>query len=116
MAYRRRIGIATVGLGLVFAVAGIVGCGSSGSSSTSAANPNYAGLAQRQAKPAPPLALQNSLGQPVNLDSYRGKAVLITFIYDHCPDVCPLIVGNLHTAQQELGSEASKLQIIAVSV
>ena len=65
---------------------------------------------------APPLKLQNSLGKPVNIDDYRGKAVLITFIYDHCPDVCPLIVGNLHTAQQELGSEASKLQIIAVSV
>ncbi len=42
--------------------------------------------------------------------------MLLTFIYDHCPDVCPLIVANLHTALLRLGSQASKLQIIAVSV
>ena len=52
----------------------------------------------------------------MNLDQYRGKAVLVTFIYDHCPDICPLMVGNLHTAQAQLGPEAQKLQIIAVSV
>jgi len=42
--------------------------------------------------------------------------VLLTFIYDHCPDTCPLIVGNLHNALFKLGPAASKLQIIAVSV
>ena len=52
----------------------------------------------------------------MNIDEYRGKAVLVTFIYDHCPDICPLMVGNLHNALAELGPEASKVQIIAVSV
>jgi len=42
--------------------------------------------------------------------------VLLTFIYDHCPDTCPLIVANLHSALQRLGAKASKLQIVAVSV
>ena len=42
--------------------------------------------------------------------------MLVTFIYDHCPDICPLMVGNLHNAQAELGPEAAKVQIIAVSV
>ena len=42
--------------------------------------------------------------------------MLLTFIYDHCPDVCPLIVANLHTALVKLGKQASKVQIIAVSV
>lgn len=50
------------------------------------------------------------------MKQYRGNAALVTFIYTHCPDDCPLIVGNLHTAQNELGSEAKQLQIIAVSV
>ena len=36
-------------------------------------------------KPAPPLALRNYLGQPVNIDSYRGKVVLVTFLYTTCP-------------------------------
>ena len=35
--------------------------------------------------PAPPLALRNYLGQPVNIASYRGKAVLVTFLYTQLP-------------------------------
>ena len=66
---------------------------------------------------APPLVLHNYLGQPINIDSYRGKAVLVTFIYTHCPDVCPLIVSNLRVAQNLMGpATSSKAQIIAVSV
>jgi protein SCO1 len=89
--------------------------GASGSQSASS-TVKYAGTAAVPSKAAPPLALRDSLGHPVNLDQYRGKAVLVTFIYDHCPDICPLMVGNLHTAQAQLGPEAQKLQIIAVSV
>src|ERR1700685_922447 len=66
---------------------------------------------------APPLALHNYLGQPVNIDSYRGKAVLVTFLYTNCPDICPLITSNLRVALNKLGpTGASKVQIIAVSV
>jgi protein SCO1/2 len=66
---------------------------------------------------APPLALRNYLGKPVNIASYRGKAVLVTFIYTHCPDVCPLITSNLRVAQNLMGTAAAaKAQIIAVSV
>jgi protein SCO1 len=66
--------------------------------------------------PAPPLALHNYLGQPMNIASYRGRAVLVTFIYTHCPDVCPLITAGLHTTLELLGSRSSQVQIIAVSV
>jgi protein SCO1 len=68
-------------------------------------------------KTAPPLQLNNYLGQPVNIESYRGKAVLVTFLYTHCPDVCPLITSNLRVAQNLMGpAVAAKAQIIAVSV
>jgi protein SCO1 len=66
---------------------------------------------------APSLALHNYLGQPVNIADYRGKAVLVTFLYTNCPDVCPLITSNLRVAMNLLGTQkASKAQIIAVSV
>jgi protein SCO1/2 len=69
------------------------------------------------AKPAPALALRNYTGQPVNIDSYRGKVVLVTFLYTTCPDVCPLITSDLRIALHDMGSAtASKVQIIAVSV
>jgi protein SCO1 len=68
-------------------------------------------------KAAPALALRNYLGQPVNIDSYRGKVVLVTFLYTTCPDVCPLITSDLRVALNELGpAKASKVQVIAVSV
>jgi protein SCO1/2 len=94
----------------------LAACGGSSSSGDPAKKPNYAGGIATPQVVAPPLQLKNSLGQPVNIDDYRGKAVLVTFIYDHCPDICPLIVGHLHTALEKLGADQSKFQIIAVSV
>ncbi len=111
--HRARIGI----LPLVATALVIAGCGGSGSGShTTSTGAEFAGTKATPTKPAPPLKLEDSLGRPVNIEDYRGNAVLVTFIYDHCPDICPLIVGNLHTAQNELRSEANQLQIIAVSV
>jgi protein SCO1/2 len=52
----------------------------------------------------------------VTLAALRGKAVLVTFVYTHCPDVCPLIVSNLAAAQRGLGRAAHRLQILAVTV
>jgi protein SCO1/2 len=65
---------------------------------------------------APALHLKNYLGQEVDLNSYKGKAVLVTFIYTHCPDVCPLITSNLRIAQNLMGANLSKSEVIAVSV
>ena len=68
-------------------------------------------------RPAPPLStLHNDQGQPINLADYRGKAVFLSFLYTHCPDVCPLIAASLHTAYAQLGARASKVQLMAVSV
>jgi protein SCO1/2 len=108
----------------VLAAAGALfgGCGSSKQSSPSTAAARVASAGFQSAgtlepvQQAPPLSLRNYLGQRVNLSSYRGKAVLITFVYTHCPDVCPLMVSNLRVAQNLLGKAASKAEVIAVSV
>jgi protein SCO1 len=82
----------------------------------SAAGRGFFGTLALPAKQAPPIQLRNYLGQPVTLSQYRGKAVLVTFLYTNCPDVCPLIASNLRVALNLLGARASKVQIIAVSV
>jgi len=84
---------------------------------TGATNTRFDGALLSPLRAAPPLStLRNYQGQPVNLTSYRGKAVFLTFLYTHCPDVCPLIASHLHTVLAELGSRAHKVQLIAVSV
>ena len=76
----------------------------------------FLGTLALPAKQAPPIQLRNYLGQPVSLAAYRGRAVLVTFLYTHCPDVCPLIASNLRVALNLLGSRAADAQVIAVSV
>ncbi len=109
-------------LGLALLVASCGGSGappsrtSAQSSEPASSVPNYYGVAEDPADASTSLVATGLAWSSVNLDQFRGKAVLVTFIYDHCPDICPLMVGNLHTAQAELGTEAQKLQIVAVSV
>ncbi|HEY4810733.1 MAG TPA: SCO family protein [Solirubrobacteraceae bacterium] len=87
-----------------------------GGAQQSAAGEGFYGTLALPAKQAPAIHLRNYLGQPVTLSQYRGKAVLVTFLYANCPDVCPLIASNLRVALNMLGKRASQVQVIAVSV
>jgi len=103
----------------VLAAIALAGCGASSSAPAAGGSTGGAGLQGlilTPRKPAPPLALRNYTGQRVSLAALRGKAVLVTFVYTHCPDVCPLIVSNLAAAQRGLGQEAGHLRILAVTV
>jgi protein SCO1/2 len=102
----------------------IAGCGGSGGGTTATGVPKgqaavhgsgFSGAEASPPKAAPRLKLKNYLGESVSLAQFKGKAVLVTFIYTHCPDICPLIVSHLKTAQAELGAKARNLQIVAVS-
>jgi len=42
-------------------------------------------------------------GQPVRLSDYRGKPLLVSFIYTGCFQVCPTTTRMLHEAVQDLG-------------
>jgi protein SCO1/2 len=114
----RNATLLSVSLASVFALL-TAGCGSGGNSSAttaSTATAKFAGTAATPPKSAPGLPLKDYLGHSLTRSDLQGKVVLVTFIYTHCPDVCPLIVSHLHAVQDELGLEAKKLQIIAVSV
>ena len=117
-----RLLLALVALVVIAGVVAVAASGGSSKSKTSAsdtlAHSDFAAEAVLSpATAAPPIALRNYQGKEVNLDSYRGKAVLVTFLYTNCPDICPLITSNLRVAQNLMGPKvAAKVQIIAVSV
>ena len=66
--------------------------------------------------PATSFTLTNQFSRSVSLEDYRGKVVLVTFLYTNCPDVCPLTTSNIREAYELLGSDAQELAIVAVSV
>lgn len=61
------------------------------------------GPADRDAQ-APDFALVNQDGKRIHLGQYRGKAVLLTFIYTRCPlpDYCPLMSHNFAEIEKQL--------------
>jgi protein SCO1/2 len=102
------------------------GCGSSGASGMTAGTtttsqatstgPFAAPLAPATPTMAPAFTLRDQFGKPVSLADYRGKAVLLTFLYVDCPDVCPLISAALRSTLDRLGAASGKVQVVAISV
>ena len=65
---------------------------------------------------APAFRLTDQFGKPVSLSQFRGKPVVLTFLYTHCPDVCPLIAEQLHRVMLDLGKDAQRVGVLAISV
>jgi len=86
------------------------------SGTSSATNPSGLQGTDLDGVPAPGFTLTDQFGKQVSLSQFKGKPVVVTFMYTHCPDVCPLIAEKLRTVMQGLGSDAQKVAILAVSV
>jgi protein SCO1 len=106
-------------LALVLAVAVAAGCGGSSTPKLTVETPKvstYAGSPVTPQRHAPAIALHDAWGRPVSLATQRGRWVLVTFLYVHCPDVCPLIAQNLNAALRQLGPKRDRVRVLAVSV
>lgn len=65
--------------------------------------------------PAPDFHLVDQYGKPVALSQFKGKPVVLTFLYTNCPDQCPLTAEKLHSTLLDLGKDAPNVQMLAVS-
>jgi protein SCO1 len=111
---------------LILVIVGVVTLALTGGSSkpalpgnaSSAQTSAFQGATVSPAVAAPPLnSLHNYDGTSFNLAADRGKAVFVTFLYTHCPDVCPLIASNLHNAYAKMSpAQRRETAIVAVSV
>jgi protein SCO1/2 len=66
--------------------------------------------------PAPDFRLTDQNGRAVSLADLRGRVVVLTFLYTHCPDECPLIAEKLHATAGQMGDAMNKVSFVAVSV
>jgi protein SCO1/2 len=62
------------------------------------------------------LELIDHTGRPRTLEDFRGKAVVVTFGFTHCPDVCPTTLADLSQAVQSLGTQSDRVQVLFVTV
>ena len=97
------------------------GCGGAKSAEQTTPTPPpaqlaFAGGGLSPPRQSPPIALHDVAGRSVTLAAQRGRYVLVTFLYVHCADVCPLIAQNLNAALRQLGPERTKVRVLAVSV
>jgi protein SCO1/2 len=47
-------------------------------------------------------------------DNYKGEISVISFIYTHCPDVCPIITANMRNIQSEL-QDTNNVEFIEIT-
>jgi protein SCO1/2 len=62
------------------------------------------------------LRLTDHDGKPRSLADFRGKVVVVSFGFTHCPDVCPTMLADLAAAVKQLGEEGGRVQVLFVTV
>ncbi|MGE0723893.1 MAG: SCO family protein [Alphaproteobacteria bacterium] len=63
-----------------------------------------------------PFTLTDQDGRRVTPESYPGRYLLVFFGFTHCPDVCPLALGEVSVALDALGKDAQRLQPLFITV
>ncbi|MFL5927903.1 MAG: SCO family protein [Gaiellaceae bacterium] len=94
------------------------GCGSSRPALVEAPTQDASRFAGTELVPphrADALSLRDAAGRHYTLSARKGRYVLVTFLYTHCPDVCPLIASNLNTVLRTSGPRGN-VDVLAVSV
>jgi protein SCO1/2 len=69
----------------------------------------------------PDFTLVNQAGKPIHLDQFRGKPLLLTFIYTRCPlpNFCPLMSNNFAAVLRQLHKSPAafeKTQLLSISI
>ena len=93
----------------------IAGCGMSHKAGTSTST-RFLGTPALSHATARGFTLLDQDGKTVSLAGQRGRWVLLTFLYTHCPDVCPLTAQRLNAVLQALGPTRQQVRVLAVSV
>jgi protein SCO1/2 len=69
----------------------------------------------------PDVPLVNQDGKTIHLSDFKGKAVLLTFIYTRCPnpDYCPRVSGQFAALQKQLAQspdDFARTQLLSISL
>jgi protein SCO1/2 len=64
----------------------------------------------------PSAALQTIDGEPIGMDAFHGKVVVLNFVYTNCPDICPLHSEMIAELQKDINATPMKDLVTFVSI
>jgi protein SCO1/2 len=67
-------------------------------------------------KPAPDFALRDADGHTHKLADFRGKVVVLHFIYTNCPDICPLHAERIAEIQKMVNQTPMKDRVQFITI
>lgn len=67
-------------------------------------------------RPAPEFALQDAAGRQMRLGDFRGKVVVLNFIYAGCKEACPLQSDVIASIQRAVNSGPARDKVHFVSI
>jgi protein SCO1/2 len=109
---RIRLALVVAAMLALAAAAGVTVFAGSGSGEGSSpdAGTGFAG-AVRPAIPPKDFRLRDQDGEPVSLRSFRGRVVVLTFLYTTCRDTCPLTATQIRGALDDLDRDVPALAV-----
>ncbi len=64
----------------------------------------------------PNFTLTDQFNAPITLDALTNTLTLVTFGFTHCPDVCPITLGEMRRIHDALGNAANSVDFVFVSI
>ena len=78
--------------------------------------PQTRGTDMRQEDIGGDFTLTDGDGKPFSLSDLKGKVVILSFGYTHCPDVCPTELLTYSDTLKQLGDQAKDVRVVFVSI
>ena len=96
----------------VLALGGVVLAANSGNEEEPVAGGNrFAGATMPEGLRAPDFELSDEQGRRVSMRTLRGEPVVVTFLYSHCEDTCPITAQTIRGALDDLGHDVPALAV-----
>lgn len=104
-ATNHRVRNTAIGIGVVAVLLGLLAVLASGNDTSA---PGWRGSVLAEPQQLPDIRLTSTDGEPFSLiDDTQGDLTLLMFGYTNCPDICPVSLGTLAAALDDLGPEVS---------
>ncbi|HFB6063162.1 TPA: SCO family protein [Neisseria gonorrhoeae] len=88
----------------------------SASAAENAAKPQTRGTDMRKEDIGGDFTLTDGEGKPFSLSDLKGKVVILSFGFTHCPDVCPTGLLTYSDTLKQLGGQAKDVKVVFVSI